>query len=198
MVAVLQHDPFRFRLQKRAWGPNEPGVKAQAERQRLSPNITHPKPHVQRAGVKRICRARLVTERPWTIRPQREFDLFSGGVLDQPRARKAVAVNWIGLTVQVRFEPMKSSAKMEAAAGNPVRPGNKQVVGEVERPSSRQIAAWPEQSRAPDRIDEIIGDKAAAEVRSDRRLGDAVRERNEARRRHPRATSRRRSRCFGR
>jgi hypothetical protein len=75
---------------------------------------------------------------------------------------------------------MKSSAKMEAAAGNPVRPGNKQIVGEVEQPGPRQIATWPEQSRAPGRPDEIIGGKAAAEVRSDRRLSDAIAEGDEA------------------
>ena len=57
--------------------PNDPRVEAEAKGQRLSPNIAHPEPHVQRAGVERIGRARFVTERPGTIRCQREFDQLS-------------------------------------------------------------------------------------------------------------------------
>jgi hypothetical protein len=81
---------------------------------------------------------------------------------------------------------MKSSAKMEAAAGNPVRPGNKQVVGEVERPGPRQIATWPEQSRAPGRpmarkklFEKVLGNESQRVLNLMRHVVDEMKKRPE-------------------
>jgi hypothetical protein len=56
--------------------------------------------------------------------------------------------------------------EMESAAGNAVRPGDKQVQGEVERPGARRIAAGAEQGRASGRADKVIGRETRAQIRN--------------------------------
>ena len=174
MLVRLQHDALGFGLELRPRAARDPGMKAEAERQRRHAQIAHGEPHGQRAGGQRVARMSFVPERAGTIGPEGEFGAHRGRPLDSPAAGKAVAVDWKPLAWEVRSEWVKLSVEMKSSVGNSVRPWDKQVQGEIERSGARRIAAGAEQGRAPGRVDKVVRGKTRAQIRKDHGLGDAV------------------------
>src|SRR5271166_4860915 len=183
MVVRFQKHGFRRGAEADIRRPDDPRMKAQTEGQRLIRQIGDSKPHRQSAFMQFVAHARGVAERPRTVRRQGQFGADRRRAFDGPTAQKAIAVDRIRLADDVWLERMEPSLETKTPAGNPVRPRNEQVACEVERLRLREVAAGPEEGNCPLARDEVVGRNRRADLGRDDGFGDAVGDRQPARRR---------------
>ena len=147
MIVRLHDDSPGLGLEQRSRAPHDPGVKAEAERQRLGREIANGEPHGEDAHVEGVARARFVPEWAWAVGAERQVDAVRRRAPDDPEARKAIAVDRERLAGQVRSERVEAAVEMEPAAGNAVRPWDEQVQGEIERARAQWVVTGAEQRR---------------------------------------------------